>query len=215
MSNCSRRRQCSVIENGKQCPSFHHPLLHQSTKANVGVALTKENQETLLPIISTKICSPKKLYKRENVLFDSGAQISLIKQETAESLGLKGKDASITITKVGGEEENVKRKVYKVPVTSLGTRKTYSVTAVGIVCISDNVTDVKIDKIAGSLRQTRSQIYRGKGSIDCVDRHRPCIYAYWGDETNRIFSCKKFATWMGSLWIRAWRNEQDSQDISR
>ena len=168
MSNCSRRRQCSVIENGKQCPSFHHPLLHQSTKANVGVALTKENQEALLPIISAKICGPKKLYKRGNVLFDSGAQISLIKQETAESLGLKGKDASITITKVGGEEENVKTKVYKVPVTSLDTRKTYSVTAVGIACISDDVTEIKIDKIADSLRLTRSQIYRGKGSIDLL-----------------------------------------------
>ena len=59
---------------------------------NVGVALTKENQEALLPIISAKICGPKKLHRRGNVLFDSGVQLSLIKQETAESLGLKGKD---------------------------------------------------------------------------------------------------------------------------
>ena len=168
MSNCNRRRQCSVIENGKQCSFFHHPLLHESSKAKVGVALTRENQEPLLPIISANICGAKKLYKRGNVLFDSGAQISLIKQETAESLGLKGKDASITITKVGGEEENVKTKVYKVPVTSLDTRRTYSVTAVGIACISDDVTEIEIDKIADSLRLTRSQIHRGKGSIDLL-----------------------------------------------
>jgi uncharacterized protein YlxP (DUF503 family) len=63
---------------------------------------------------------------------------------------LKGKDVSITITKVGGEEENVKSKVYRVPVTSLDTHKTYSITAVGIACISDDVTEMKIDKISDS-----------------------------------------------------------------
>ena len=137
--------------------------MHESSKAKVGVALTRENQEALLPVISANICGAnKKLYKRGNVLFDSGAQTSLIKQETAESLGLKGKDASITITKVGGEEENVKTKVYKVPVTSLDTRRTYSVTAVGIACISDDVTEIEI------LRLTRSQIHHGKGSIDLL-----------------------------------------------
>ena len=36
---------------------------------------------------------------------DSGAQIRLIGQDTAEALGLDGKKASISITKVGGEEE--------------------------------------------------------------------------------------------------------------
>ena len=138
MSNCNRRKQCTINEDGKQCSSFHHPLLHQSPKANVGVvALTNENQEALLPVISANICGVKNLHKRGTVLFDSGAQISLIKQETAENLGLKGNAVSITITKVGGEEENVKTKVYKVPVTSLDDPKMYSVTAVGIACISD------------------------------------------------------------------------------
>ena len=38
----------------------------------------------------------------------------------------------------------------------------------GIACISDDVTEIKNDKIADSLRLTRSQIYRGKGSIDLL-----------------------------------------------
>ena len=213
MSNCNRRRRCSVIENDKQCSFFHHPLLHESSKAKVGVALTRENQEALLPIISASICGAKKLYKCGNVLFDSGAQIiSLIKQETAESLGLKGKDASITITKVGGEEENVKTKVYKVPVTSLDTRRTYSVTAVGIACISDDVTEIEVDKIADSLRLTRSQIHRGKGSVDLLTGidHAFMHIGGGGGKTNRISGCKKFATRMGSLWIRTWRNGKNS-----
>ena len=168
MSNCNRRRQCSEIEDGKQCTAFHHPLLHQSKKATVGVALTNENQEAVLPIISANICGPNRMFKRGNVLLDSGAQISLVKQETAENLGLKGKDVSITITKVGGVDENVKTKVYKVPVTSLDTRKTYSVTAVGIPCISDDVIDIKTDKILDTFGLKRSQIHRGKGSLDML-----------------------------------------------
>ena len=53
-------------------------------------------------------------YKRGNILLDSGAQVSLIRMETAESLGLEGKNVSITITKVGGEEQEMKTKEFKV-----------------------------------------------------------------------------------------------------
>ena len=59
----------------------------------------------MLPVISANICGPNGLYKRGNVLFDSGAQISLIRSETARNLGLKGRDISVNITKVGGEQE--------------------------------------------------------------------------------------------------------------
>lgn len=38
--------------------------------------------------------------------------------ETAESLGLEGKNVSITITKVGGEEQEMKTKEFKVQETS-------------------------------------------------------------------------------------------------
>ena len=168
MSNCNRRRQCPEIENGKQCTSFHHPLLHKSTKVNVGVALTNENQAALLPIISVNICGSDKLFKRGNVLFDSGAQISLIRLETAENLGLKGNDVSITITKVGGEEETVQTKIFKVPITSLHTCKTYSITAVGMSCISDDVTDIKSENLSGRFGLKRSEIHRGKGAIDLL-----------------------------------------------
>jgi len=69
------------------------------------------------------------LFKHRNILLDSGAQISLIRLETAENLLLEGKIASITITKVGGEEEEMKTKAYKVQVTSLENQKTFSLRA--------------------------------------------------------------------------------------
>ena len=59
-------------------------------------------------------------------------------------------------------------KVSKAPVTSVDTRKTYSITAVGILCISDDIIKIKTDKILDSFRLKRSQIHHGKGSLDML-----------------------------------------------
>lgn len=53
--------------------------------------------EALLPVISANMCGRSRLYKYANVFLDSGAQISLIHQETFEMLGLEEKNVSITI----------------------------------------------------------------------------------------------------------------------
>lgn len=117
-ANCSRRRQCTKSENGAQCTSTHHPLLHRNNSVNVGVASVTDNQDSLLPVISAHIGGQNGRYKRGNVLLDSGAQISLIRRETADSLELRGKDICVNITKVGGEEEEeIETKIYNVPVS--------------------------------------------------------------------------------------------------
>ncbi|XP_068697577.1 uncharacterized protein [Montipora foliosa] len=122
MSNCSRRTQCTETVNGKQCKYYHHPLLHKSAAVRVSISSVRDSQDALLPIISAEI-GGQGLYKRGNVLLDSGAQLSLIRTETAESLGLDGKNVSITITKIGGEEEQMKTKEFKVQLTSLVNRR--------------------------------------------------------------------------------------------
>ena len=38
-ANCCRRKQCTKVEGGRQCDSTHHPLLHKSNTAKVGVAV--------------------------------------------------------------------------------------------------------------------------------------------------------------------------------
>ena len=63
-------------------------------------------------------------FKQGNILLDSGAQLSLIKNETAELLKLKEKETSITITQIGGSEEYIKTKVNKVPVSSITMLRT-------------------------------------------------------------------------------------------
>ena len=127
-----------------------------------------ENSEALLPVISASIGGGNGLYKHANVLLDSGAQTSLIRLETAEILGLEGKCVSVTITKVGGEEEEMTTKVFKVQVTSLVNQKTFTVKAIGIPCISDDVVDVKTREIAECLCLKKGDIYRGKGPVDLL-----------------------------------------------
>ena len=113
----------------------------------------------------------------------------------------------------------MKSKENRDPITSLDTQKTYSITAVGIACISDDVTEMKIDKISDSFGLTRSQIHRGKGSIDLligidhafmhtgetrqtrclVARNSPLGWVVFGStpgETNRVNNifCVKFSS---------------------
>jgi len=83
------------------------PLLHKSADLRVSISSVTDNHDALLPVITADISGQGGLYKRGNILLDSGAQVSLIRMETAESLGLEGKNVSITITKVGGEEQEM------------------------------------------------------------------------------------------------------------
>ena len=109
VSNCSRRQQCSESFNGSQSKYFHHPLLHSANATNSATALTISSvagrKQAILPVILVEILGSESIKRQRNLLLDSGAQHSLIKLSVAEELGLKGKKVTITIAKVGGEEE--------------------------------------------------------------------------------------------------------------
>ena len=167
-ANCSRRKQCDKIENGNQCTSTHHPLLHKSNTVGVSLASVNSQKDSLLPVITANLGGLNGLYKRGNVLLDSGAQISLIRTETADILGLKGRDVSVNIVKVGGEEELIRTKSYKVPVSRIGNWKKYSVTAIGIPCISEDVKEIQTASIIQKLGLPKDQVKRGKGQVDLL-----------------------------------------------
>ena len=168
IDNCRRRQKCTKTENGKECTHFHHPLLHKSTAVKIGVASLSDPHETLLPVITCKIYGQNGFQKQANTLLDSGAQISLIRKETATTLGLNGKDTSVTITKVGGEEETIRTKVYKVPVASPDNTQMFSIKAIGIPCISEEVSAVQIRPIAEILGLENEKLRRGHGPIDLL-----------------------------------------------
>ena len=167
-SNCNRRRQCTVKDNGVQCSWYHHPLLHKSTDLRASISSVTDNQDALLPVITADISGQGGLYKRGNILLDSGAQISLIRMETAESLGLEGKNVSITITKVGGEEQEMKTKEFKVQLTSPSNKRGFLIKAVGIPRIGDDVAAITRADVTEVVRLTGEKIQRGTGPVDLL-----------------------------------------------
>ena len=54
----------------------------------------------MLLVTAADMFGSNSLCKRGNVLLDSGAQVSIIRQETVDSLRLKGKEISVTIANV-------------------------------------------------------------------------------------------------------------------
>ena len=108
------------------------------------------------------------MYKHGNILLDSGAQISLIRLATAKNLRLEREKVSIIITKVGGQEEEMTTKAYKVQVTSLENRKTFSIKVISIPCISEDIGEVKTKGIAEVLDLRKENVYRGKGPVNLL-----------------------------------------------
>ena len=166
-ANCSRRKKCAKSENGQECSKYHHTLLHQTSSPSVGVASVGDTCP-VLPIVTAVIVGANELRKNGNILLDSGAQLSLIRNETAALLGLTGKDTTISITKVGGEEEVFPTKVYKVPIIAVGSTKPLSVKAIGIPEISESVKSVQLKPILKRLGLEKESVHRGKGFIDVL-----------------------------------------------
>ena len=69
------------------------------TTVGATLASVTSQRDAMLPVITASICGPNGLYKRSNVLLDSGAQISLIRSETVENRRQKGRDISVNIVK--------------------------------------------------------------------------------------------------------------------
>ena len=161
VSNCSCRCQCSESFNGSQCKYFHGytvtrllSRLHGANATNSATALTVSSvigsKQAILPVILVEILGSENVKKQGNLLLDSGAQVSLIKLSVADELGLKGKKVTITIAKVGGEEEELITKLFRVRIRSLVSRNViHTVTAVGILCISSDITEIKLSHVAG------------------------------------------------------------------
>jgi len=150
ITTCSRRKQCTELQNGIQCKQYRHPLLHKKNVIYVKVSIScmTEYSQALLLVISASLYS---LYKHANVLLDSGAQISLIRLDTTKILGLEGKSVSLTITKFSHQKKNWQQKSSEFKLPLWTTKKTFTVKAVVIFCFSNDVVDVKTKEIADGL----------------------------------------------------------------
>ena len=154
--------------NCSQCKFYHHPLLHPTHEAgNVGVASVLNNKEALLPIVLVDILGQGNAHIRGNLLLDSGVQISLIRLSLAEELRLTARDVDFTITKVGGEEEEIKTKKYRLHIRSLENKRVHAVTAVGIPCITD-IAAVSLNDVARRFGIGSTKLRRGSSQVDLL-----------------------------------------------
>ena len=52
IENCSRRRKCTKMYQGKECTHYHHPLLHRNTPDRISVASFSSTHEAILPVVT-------------------------------------------------------------------------------------------------------------------------------------------------------------------
>ena len=74
----------------------------------------------------------------------------------------------MTISKVGGDEEFMQTKVYRVPVESSDDDRRYSIEAIGMPSISKEVTAVQMSEITELLGLKNEKLRRGKGQVDLL-----------------------------------------------
>ncbi|XP_057379661.1 uncharacterized protein LOC130701900 [Daphnia carinata] len=130
--DCKRRERCSTAN----CEGFHHPLMHGAPKVYppkrsetrqsdaVGVTFTgstasnSTSRRTLLPIVPV-ILKANGMETRTFALLDSGSEISVLKRQTADHLGIRGRLERTTTKTVNGESQAVDTEVVCFTITSI------------------------------------------------------------------------------------------------
>ena len=105
---CRTKKLCG--RNG--CHHYHHPLVHADPSTASGVASVLD-KNGILPIVRVRFRAANGRYREGNVLIDSGAATTVIRQDFARALGLQGKRERIDLAVVGGErtEQSESRRV--------------------------------------------------------------------------------------------------------
>jgi hypothetical protein len=154
--------------NNASCNKNHHPLLHSATNLIGMLASTVKTKEALLPVVSAFVLGNNGKREEANILMDSGAQISLVRNDVAQRLKLKGKDISITMATVGGQEEEIKTKLFTVPIRSMESNSVFTVNAIGIPCISNEITEVEVREMEKYFGLKGNTLNRGSGNLDVL-----------------------------------------------
>ena len=100
-----------------------------------------------------------------NILWDSGAQVSLITLRKAKELGLSGVVAKITIVKIGNVKETVNSRIYEVPIVD-SSGNIELIKAYGIPQISSEIESIEIDSLADELGVSTEGLERPSGEIE-------------------------------------------------
>ena len=164
--NCSCRVLCGKkCSDGSACKRRHHGLLLEESSSTLNVAFIQDSSRAILPVISGFMKGKQGDVMETNVFCNSGTQVSLIRSARAEQLGLEHKPVTIVITKVGGVEEELDTKVYRVPLHADSRKLIKAIQTVGISQISEDSPKVNIDHISRVLEIPTDKLHRKEGPI--------------------------------------------------
>ena len=82
---------------------------------------------------------------------------------------MEGKNVSIMITKVGGEEQKMKTKEFKVQVMSPSNKRGFLIKAVGNPTTRDDVAAITRTDVTELAQLTGEKIHRGTGPVDLLN----------------------------------------------
>ena len=169
VANCSRKKDCGEKQlSGIICKTFHHKLLHvDANGSSAQVSSKPDGGGTLLPVLFGQV-KEEHGTKTAKVFYDSGAQISMVRKDLVEEMRLEGRPSKIVITKVGGTEEELDTKIYKVPVSTYDGKRVQIVQAVGISHISDDATNINVNRISEIFGIPADQLKRVSGLVDLL-----------------------------------------------
>jgi len=173
-ANCSCREECSEKNSdGSTCRKSHHKLLHsEGPSGSAQIASLQDKSMALLLVLMGGIKAQQNadLFTEATMLLDSGAQLSTIQSDLAETLGLESKLIKILILKVGGIAEELTTKMYKSHVCSVDGKTVQVIQAVGIPQVSSAVSKVDVTALANLFGLGLNQIKPKAGQIDVLIR---------------------------------------------
>ncbi|CAM1332235.1 Uncharacterised protein r2_g4128 [Pycnogonum litorale] len=131
---------------------------------NVSLAMVAESPSPLLPVAQVDFIGMNSK-EQDSLLFDTGAQLSIIRDDLAAKLKLKGREVVVTISKVGEPEEQLITKSYLVPIKSRADGKVYKIRAIGMPSISYDTGNPDLDQASQNFGINRHLLQRPKGPI--------------------------------------------------
>ena len=169
--DCRRRVKCPE----DYCDKYHRISLHAAHDMGVIFHSSCEVSSSVL-LQLMKVPTGTSQSKELNVLWDSGANISLITFRMATELKLKGEMIKLSVTKVGGSEEVKDSQRFVLPLKdedgSIIELKMY-----GIVKISNEIKSLSINNVIHLFRKyisaaNESGLRRPTGEIDVLIGYR-------------------------------------------
>lgn len=163
--NCRSKKDCGVNE----CKKKHHPTLHEEDQTEtpsasaISSACSHGGNETCI----LQLQQIKTSRGHANVLWDNASSISLITRDKAREERLRGTPLEISLVKVGGKEEKISSRKYKLPLIDLKGETTL-VEVCEIDKITTDIQSVNMDKALDTLKIQRGDVTRPKGAVDVL-----------------------------------------------